>query len=153
MILRTRGRIADLDRCLEKLLEEKPEADVVRSMPGMGALFTAEFLAEVDDPFRFDSADALAAAAGLIPTTRQSGGASFQRRARRGNRTLKNLFYRSAFCCIAHHRPSKAFYARKQPEGKTHRRAVIALTRRRIDVLWTMLRDGEIYREKVLEAA
>ena len=152
-ILRTRGRIAELDRRLEDLLEEKPEAEVVRSMPGMGALFTAEFLAEVGDPSRFGSADALAAAAELTPVTRQSGGASFQRRARRGSRTLKDLFYRSAFCSTAYHAPSKAFYARKRAEGKTHRQAVIALARRRVGVLWAMLRDGELYREEVPEAA
>lgn len=134
-VLRTRVRIADLDARLEELVATKPEAKVVRSMPGMGPLFTAEFLAEVGDPSRFGSADSLAAAAGLVPATRQSGGSSFQRRARRGNRTLKNLFYRSAFGCTAHHQ------------------AVVALARRRVNVLWAMLRDGELYREKVSGAA
>ena len=98
-VLRTRVRIADLDARLEELVAAKPEAEVVRSMPGMGPLFTAEFLSEVGDPSRFGSADSLAAAAGLVPATRQSGGSNFQRRARRGNRTLKNLLYRSAFGC------------------------------------------------------
>ena len=81
-VLRARKRIADLDARLEELVATKPEAEVVRSMPGMGPLFTAEFLSEVGDPARFGSADALAAAAGLVPVTRQSGGTSFQRRAR-----------------------------------------------------------------------
>ena len=152
-VLRARGRIADLDARLEELLSERPEAEVVRSLPGMGPLFTAEFLAEVGDPSRFGSADALAAAAGLVPATRQSGGASFQRRARRGSRTLKNLLYRSAFGCTAHHGPSRDYYLRKRAEGKTHHQAVIALARRRVNVLWAMLRDGELYREPVPEAA
>jgi len=151
-VLRARQRIADLDARLEELMAAKPEAEVVRSMPSMGALFTAEFLSEVGDPSRFGSADALAAAAGLVPATRQSGGASFQRRARRGNRTLKNLLYRSAFGCTAHHGPSRAYYLRKRAGGKTHHQAVIALARRRVNVLWAMLRDGTPYREPVLEA-
>ncbi len=46
-ILRTRGRVATLDVRMEELLSGKPEAEVVRSLPGMGPLFTAEFLAEV----------------------------------------------------------------------------------------------------------
>ena len=152
-VLRTRERVATLDVRLEELMAAKPEAEVVRSMPGMGPLFTAEFLSEVGDPSRFTSADALAAAAGLIPATRQSGGSSFQRRARRGNRTLKNLLYRSAFGCTAHHGPSRAYYLRKRAEGKAHHQAVIALARRRVNVLWAMLRDGELYREPVPEAA
>jgi transposase len=152
-VLRTRERIASLDVRLEELLSSRPEAKVVRSMPGMGALFTAEFLAEVGDIARFASADALAAAAGLTPVTRQSGGSSSQRRAQRGNRTLKNLLYRSAFGCTAHHAPSKTFYLRKRAEGKTHHQAIIALARRRVNVLWAMLRDGQIYVEQPSPAA
>ena len=171
-VLRTRERIADLDARLEELVATKPEAEVVRSMPGMGPLFTAEFLSEVGDPSRFSSADSLAAAAGLVPATRQSGGASFQRRARRGNRTLKNLFYRSALGCTAQpsaaplsprctaqprlhrsHRAKQSHYLRRRAEGKVHHQAVIALARRKINVLWAMLRDGELYEEKIPQAA
>ena len=152
-VLRARGRVAAVDARLEELMAARPEAEVVRSMPGMGPLFTAEFLSEVGDPSRFASAGALAAAAGLVPATRQSGGASFQRRARRGNRTLKNLFYRSAFSCTVHHAPSRAYYLRKRAEGKPYHRAVIALARRRVNVLWAMLRDGKLYQEPILDAA
>jgi len=152
-VLRTRGRVATVDTRLEELMAAKPEAAVVRSMPGMGPLFTAEFLSEVGDSSRFASADALAAAAGLVPATRQSGDGSFQRRARRGNRRLKNLLYRSAFSRTVHHAPSRIYYLRKRAEGKAHHRAVIALARRRVNVLWAMLRDGELYRDPVAEAA
>ncbi len=122
-------------------------------MPGLGPLFTAEFRSEVGDVGRFASADALAAAAGLVPVTRQSGGSSSQRRARRGNRALKNLLYRSAFSCTVHHAPSRAYYLKKRQEGKAHHQAVVALARRRVNVLWAMLRDGQTYREPTLEAA
>ena len=152
-VLRTRGRISILDERLEELLSGKPEAKVVRSLPGMGPLFTAEFLSEVGDIGRFGSANSLAAAAGLTSATRQSGGSSFQRRARRGNRTLKNLLYRSALGCTVHHAPSRTYYLRKRAEGKAHSQAVISLARRRVNVLWAMLRDGESYRDPTLEAA
>ncbi len=152
-VLRARGRVASLDERLGELVSERPEAEVVRSMPGMGPLFTAEFLSGVGDVGRFASADALAAAAGLVPVTRQSGGSSSQRRARRGNRALKNLLYRSAFSCTVHHAPSRAYYLKKRQEGKAHHQAVVALARRRVNVLWAMLRDGQTYREPTLEAA
>lgn len=147
-MLRTKGRIAELDRGLEELLATNPEAEIVRSLPGMGVVFTAEFLAEVGDSSRFASADSLAAAAGIAPVLRASGATSHQRRARRGNRILKQLLYRSAFSCISHHGRSEAFYRRKRAEGKGHHQAVIALARRRVNVLWAMLRDGETYREQ-----
>ena len=42
---------------------------------------------------------------------------------------------------------SRAFYDRKRAEGKSHKQALIALARRRINVLWAMLRDRTTYRE------
>lgn len=152
-MLRTRERIAGLDRRLEDLLADNPAARIVRTMPGMGVVFTAEFLAEVGDLGRFASADSLAAAAGVAPVLRASGATSYQRRARRGNRVLKRLLYRSAFSSISYHERSEAFYRRKRAEGKGHHQAVIALARRRVDVLWAMLRDGETYSEQPSRAA
>jgi transposase len=152
-ILRTSERIAELDRRLEELLADNPKARIVRTMPGMGIVFTAEFLAEVGDLGRFASADSLAAAAGVAPVLRASGATSYRRRARRGNKVLKRVLYRSAFSCISHHEQSEAFYRRKRAEGKGHHQAVIALARRRVDVLWAMLRDGQTYSERPSQAA
>jgi hypothetical protein len=60
----------------------------------------------------------------------------------------------SAFRCVARHGPSKDFYLRKRGEGKkTHYQATIALARKRVNVLWAMLRDGQPYRERSPAAA
>lgn len=37
---------------------------------------------------------------------------------------------------------SQTFYERKRHEGKSHKQALIALARRRINVIWAILRDG-----------
>jgi transposase len=91
-VLRTRKRIAALDNRLEELLASNQRAPIVKSLPGMGTVFAAEFLAEVGEMSRFNSANDLAAAAGLAPVLRSSGSVSYQRRPKRGNRTLKRLF-------------------------------------------------------------
>lgn len=44
-VLRTRKRIAALDDRLEELLASNQRASIVRSLPGMGTVFAAEFLA------------------------------------------------------------------------------------------------------------
>jgi transposase len=152
-MLRSRERLAELDRRLEELLAHNPQAKIVRSLPGMGVVFTAEFLAEVGNLGRFASADSLAAAAGIAPVLRASGAWSHQRRARRGNKVLKRLLYRSAFSCISYHQRSEDFYRKKRAEGKGHHQAVIALARRRVNVLWAMLRDGQTYSERPSQAA
>ncbi len=84
---------------------------------------------------------------------RASGSVSYQRRERRGNRVLKRIFYRSAFSAISCHAPSQEYYRRKRSEGKTAQQVVICLARRRVNVLWAMLRDGSIYEDRPAPAA
>ena len=139
--LATRARLAALDRELEALLARHPDAALIRSLPGMGAVLTAELLAEAGS-FAARSADALAAAAGIAPVLRQSGKVRFLRRPLGGNKALKRVFYQSAFCSLSHP-DSRAFYDRKRREGKRHHQAVLALARRRINVLWAMLNSRQ----------
>lgn len=51
------------------------------------------------------------------------------------------------------HPESRAYYDRKRREGKRHVAALIALARRRIDVLFAMLRDGTSYQPPTPTAA
>jgi transposase len=138
--LACRDRLRELDRELEALLEHHPDAALVRSLPGMGAVLTAELIAEAGNLSRFRSADALASAGGIAPVLRQSGKTRFLRRPIGGNKGLKRVFYQSAFCSLGHD-DSRAFYNRKRREGKRHHQAVIALARRRINVLWAVLQS------------
>ena len=138
--LAVRDRIAAIDRDLEELLAVHPDAALIRSLPGMGAILTAEFIAEAGGIDRFPTADHLAAAAGLAPVLKQSGKTRYQQRASAGNKNLKRILYQSAFCSLSSP-ASRTYYARKRSEGKRHHQAVIALARRRVDVLHAILRD------------
>lgn len=138
--LAARARIRELDRELETLLASHPDAALIRSLPGMGATLTAELIAEAGNLSRFRSADALASAAGMAPVLRQSGRTRFLRRPSGGNKGLKRVFYQSAFCSLTNP-DSRAFYERKRREGKRHHQAVIALARRRVNVLWAIVQN------------
>lgn len=147
--LEARQKIARIEKDLEGILSDHPDAALIRSLPGMGVVLTAEFLAAIGNIGRFSSADALAAAAGLAPVQRQSGKRAGWRRAYGGDKVLKRVFYQSAFCAVTQKDPlSKAFYDRKRREGKHHTQALIALARRRVNVLWTMLQRREVFDPK-----
>ena len=92
-----RDRLASLDKELEAIVTAHPKGALVRSLPGMGAVLAAEFIAIAGDINRFRSPAALAAAAGLAPVLRQSGHSRTLRRARRGDKDLKRILYQSAF--------------------------------------------------------
>ncbi len=90
----------------------------------------------------------MAVYAGLAPVTRRSGSSiRGEHPSRRGNKVLKRALFLSAFAALRD--PiSRAYYSRKIQQGKRHNQALIALARRRCDVLFAMLRDGTIYQPK-----
>ena len=145
-VLSLKNRIDTLDEELERRFFARPEARIVESLPGMGPILGAEFLVAVGDLRAFESADRLAAYAGLVPAARDSGKrVGNHRRMRGGNKVLKRVFYQSAFSSLRSAPESRAFYDRKRAEGKKHTQALIALARRRVTVLWAMLRDGTTF--------
>lgn len=138
--LDVKQRLADLDRRIEQAVTDHPDGALVRSLPGMGAILTAELLAETGGLGRFPDGDQLASAAGLAPVLKQSGKVRYTQRARTGNKALRRVFYQSAFCAIQRDPVSRAFHDRKRAEGKKHHQALIALARRRINVLHAVAR-------------
>ena len=141
-VLRLKAHLRTLDRELGRRFFARPEARILSSLPGMGPVLGAEFLVCVGDLSAFENADRLAAYAGLVPAAHDSGKRTGQnRRMRGGNKVLKRVFYQSAFASLRSSSHSRAFYDRKRREGKKHTQALIALARRRVNVLWAMLRD------------
>jgi transposase len=140
------GRIDALEEELVEAFSSHPLSEILVSLPGMGPRLGAEFLVAVGDPSAFATAGHLAAYAGLVPAARDSGKrVGNHRRMSGGNKVLKRVFYQSAFASLRTPH-SRGFYERKRGEGKRHHQAVIALARRRVDVLFAMLRDGERFR-------
>lgn len=143
--LAAREQLKALDKRITQALDRHPDAALIRSLPGMGATLTAEFLAVTGGIGRFATGDQLAAAAGLAPILKQSGKVRYLQRAHAGDKALKRIFYQSAFVAVACDPTSKTFYQRKRTEGKSHHQAVLALARRRVNVLHAILRNRRPY--------
>jgi transposase len=147
-------RVKAIDRDVSELLARHDQTAIVTSLPGMGPVLTAEFFATVGDLSGFDGPDKLAAYAGLSPVTRDSGRVSGNlHRPQRYSRVLLRVFYTSALVAIQRPGPSQDYYRRKRAEGKRHIQAVIALARRRVNVLWAMLRHNRPYTPSTPERA
>jgi transposase len=148
-----RAQLADIDARIREILDTHPDAALIHSLPGMGATLTGEFLAIVGDLNRFPTGDRLAAAAGLAPVLKQSGKLRYLQRATTGDKDLKRVFYQSAFVATGCDPASKTYYRRKRSEGKSHHQAVLALARRRVNVLHAMLRNRQPYQPDTASAA
>ncbi|WP_103384212.1 IS110 family RNA-guided transposase [Pseudonocardia dioxanivorans] len=148
-------QLATLDTMIAERFHSHELAPVITSMVGIGTLLGAELLAATGGSLGgFASADHLAGYAGLAPAPRDSGRRTGNlHRPKRYNRQLQRVFYTSALISIQRSPSSRAYYDRKRTEGKRHTQAVLALARRRVNVLWAMVRDGHLYQEPPLSAA
>lgn len=140
-------QVAELDKLIEARFRDHRYFDVITSMPGLGIILGAEFLAATGgDMTAFGTPDRLAGFGGVAPVPRDSGKISGNlRRPQRYNRRLQRVLYTSALFSIRRSDESRRFYDRKRAEGKRHTQAVLALARRRVNVLWALLRDGRCY--------
>ncbi|ETB12649.1 transposase IS116, partial [Mycobacterium avium subsp. paratuberculosis 08-8281] len=147
--------IGDTDAMIEERFRRHRHAEIILSMPGFGVILGAEFLAATGgDMAAFASADRLAGVAGLAPVPRDSGRISGNlKRPRRYDRRLLRACYLSALVSIRTDPSSRTYYDRKRTEGKRHTQAVLALARRRLNVLWAMLRDHAVYHPATTTAA
>jgi transposase len=140
--------IKDTDKLLASRFRDHPQARIIESLPGMGPILGAQFLAATGGrPLEaFANAGRLASYAGLVPVPKDSGRVTGNnRRPRRFHRPLRQVFYIMALSSIRAEGPSRVFYQRKRDENKLHTQALLALARRLVDVLWALLRDNRVY--------
>ncbi|MDP7706885.1 IS110 family transposase [Mycobacterium sp. TY815] len=145
-ILALDDRLKTLDAQIAMIFAEHPQAAVIQSMPGFGPFLGASLLVGANDLRAFPSAGHLAAAAGLVPVPNDSGRRTGNlHRPLRYSRSLRHVFYLSAQTSMMRAGPNRDYYLKKRAHGATHAQAVIALARRRIDVLWALLRENRTW--------
>jgi transposase len=154
LIARQASRLLDLDREIKAVttliadrFHDHPDATIIESMPGFGPTLGAEFIVAAGDGLDgFATAGHLAAFAGLVPVSRDSGRITGNlRKPRRYNRRLRRVFYLAAMSSLKASSESRAFYDRKRNERRPHKQAILALARRLVDVLWALLRDRRTF--------
>jgi transposase len=139
-------RVAELDEQIAAMFAQHPQAAIIQSIPGFGPILGATLLVTAGDLAAFPSAGHLAAAAGLVPVPNDSGRRTGNlHKPRRYSRPLRHVLYLSAQTSMMRDGPSRDYYLKKRGTGRTHQQAVIALARRRTDVLWALLRDNRTY--------
>ena len=151
----TVGIIAELNRQIDDLeselsahFETHPDADIYRSLPGLGVILGARVLGEFgDDPNRFTTAKCRKNYAGTSPLTIASGKkrAVLARHVR--NRRLYDAIDQWAFCTLTRSPGARLFYDQRRAAGDLHHQALRALGNRLIGILHGCLRHRTRYDE------
>lgn len=145
-ILALDQRLTTIETQIRDTFHTHPQADIIESLPGIGPILGAELVVAVGDLAAYADAGHLASAAGLVPVPRDSGRRTGNlHRPKRYSRRLRRVFYLSAQTSIIREGPNRDFYLKKRGQGLKHVQAIIALARRRVDVLWALLRDNRIF--------
>ena len=145
-VLAQHERLKTLDHQIQGAFAQHPQAQIIESIPGFGAVLGASLLVAAGDLAAFPTAGHLAAAAGLVPVPKDSGRRIGNlHKPRRYSRPLRHALYLSAQTSMMRAGPNRDYYLKKRDQGRTHSQAVIALARRRIDVLWALLRDNRTW--------
>lgn len=130
-------------------------APAIESMPGFGPLLGAEFVVGISGNLaNYENADRVASIAGLAPVPHDSGRITGNlKRPRRYDRRLLRACYMAAHNSLRTNRESRAYDERKRASGKRHNQAVLALARRRINVLWAIISNETTYQPVSFKAA
>ena len=145
------AQIARLAVELEANFEQHPDAEVVRSLPGLGTILGARVLGEFgDEPnHRYATAKSRKNYAGTSPITRASGTkrAVLARHVR--NQRLADALYLWAFASITSSPGSRLYYDRRRAAGDTHHQALRALGNRLVGILHGCLTHHAAYDETI----
>ncbi|WP_139808989.1 transposase, partial [Mycobacterium avium] len=141
-------QIADLESALAEHFETHPDADIYRSLPGLGVVLGTRVLGEFgDDPNRFTTAKCRKNYAGTSPLTIASGRkrAVLARHVR--NKRLYDALDQWAFCALTRSPGARAFYDQHRANGDLHHQALRALSNRLVGILHGCLRHHTLYDE------
>jgi hypothetical protein len=130
------AQIARLAEELSSGFEQHPDAEVVRSLPGLGTVLGARVLGEFGDaPNRYATAKSRKNYAGTSPITRASGTKRTVLARHVRNRRLADAIYLWAFATLTASPGARAYYDAHRAAGDGHHQALRALGNRLVGIL------------------
>ena len=142
------AQIAALEGQLAMDFEQHPDAEVVRSLPGLGTVLGARVLGEFGDaPDRYTTTKSRKNYAGTSPITRASGTKRMVLARHVRNQRLADAIYLWAFAALSASPGARAYYDHRRAGGDTHHQAIRALGNRLVGILHGCMAHHSIYSE------
>jgi transposase len=141
-------QIAELETNLAEHFETHPDADIYRSLPGLGVILGARVLGEFgDDPNRYTDPKSRKNYAGTSPLTVASGKKRTVLARHVRNRRLYDAIDQWAFCALSTSPGARALYDQHRAAKESHHRALRAVANRLVGILHGCLRHHMPYNE------
>lgn len=149
-----RQQHAQLGRRIEQLLQqlsgdesfpEHRDVQILRSVPGVGRIFTATVLAEAAGPLAQRDYRVFRALSGVAPVTHQSGKTRLVSLRRACHPRLRHTVFHSAARFAQDDPRGYQHYARLRARGHSHARAVRGVADRFLALIFALLTSNQIY--------
>jgi transposase len=141
-------QVAVLEDQVNRCFGQHPDAEIITSQPGLGAVLGARVLAEFgDDKDRFVDAKSRRNYAGTSPITKASGTRRVVLARYARNKRLADALHQQAFAALTASPGARAFYDQHRARGATHHQALRALSNRLVGILDGCLRHRTTYDE------
>jgi transposase len=126
------------------------DSKLLQSIPGIGEITAWDILAEMPDVNEFESAQSVAAYAGLAPREHKSGSSVRKptHLSKRGNSRLRKAFYFPAVSAITWNPLVKAHYQRLVAQGKPKMVALAACMRKLLMICYGVLKHQKPFDEQ-----
>ncbi len=149
VILPVNAQLAYADGAIAQLTRPDPRVQLLQTMPFIGPVTAAAFVAALDDAARFHHAHQVEAYLGLVPRERSSGDTQHRGRiTKAGNVRVRWLLVQAALSIRRARNPRTAplaAWATRLAARRGKKIATVALARRLAGILYAMLRDGTPY--------
>lgn len=126
--------------------ELAPKSKILRSCPGVGAVTTAVLLAELPELGHLNKGK-IAKLVGLAPMADDSGLQVGKRAIVAGRKQVRNTLYMAALVATQKNERFKTFYQNLLKKGKPKKVAIIAVARKLIVTLNTMMKNQQSWSE------
>ncbi|MBI1811895.1 MAG: IS110 family transposase, partial [Nitrospirae bacterium] len=154
-IERIQGDIEAIEGKLIEVLQRVSYATRLSSIPGMGPVSLAVILGETGDMLRYRRAEEVIKLAGLNLFEISSGKHKGQKHiTKRGRALLRKCLFFAALRMVKKRGAFREDYCRLTQENQMHKtKALVALSRKLLRVLFAMVRDGSVYQQRGIELA
>lgn len=141
--------IRGLEKEMAKHLEEIPYSKSILSFKGMGKVITAGLIGEVGDFKKFRTISEITKLAGLDLFEISSGKHKGQRRiSKRGRPLMRKLLFFAALNMVRANGTMHEPYVRRLQAGMPKMKALIAIARKVLRVIFALARDDSFYSEE-----
>ncbi|MCW2240971.1 transposase [Azospirillum canadense] len=138
-----RARLLGIDAMIEKLLEDHQAGRLLTLIKGIGTTAAARLVAELDDPARFRSPEALASYIGLVPALKHSGKQAPKRAGLLpiGKAALRRALWIPTLHAVHASPWLRAFYDSLRARGKPGKVALIVALRKLMAAIRTVTKQ------------